>query len=277
MALKNYKPTSDGRRGMTSQDFDMITSAKPEKSLLRPYKKNAGRNSAGRITVRHQGGGAARMYRVIDFKRDKDGVDATVTSIQYDPNRSARIALLTYADGEKRYILAPIGLEVGATVQSGATALIRPGNALALRDIPLGVELHGVELQPGRGAQLGRSAGTSITLLAKEGKYATLKLASGELRKVLLDCKATIGRVGNTLHSSITIGKAGRQRHLGIRPTVRGKVMSPRAHPHGGGEGNNPIGLKKGPKTPWGALALGVKTRKKKKPTNVFIVSKRTK
>lgn len=277
MALKYYKPTSDGRRGMTSQDFDMITSKTPEKSLLVGLKKKAGRNSAGRVTVRHQGGGAARQYRLIDFKRDKDGVPATVTSIQYDPNRSARIALLTYEDGEKRYILAPLKLRVGDSIMSGSEAPIRPGNALPLRSIPLGLEIHNIELHPGRGGQLGRSAGNTVTLLAKEGKYATLKLASGELRKVLIDCKATIGQVGNILHSTVTIGKAGRQRHLGIRPTVRGKVMSPRAHPHGGGEGVNPIGLKKGPKTPWGALALGVKTRSKKNPSNVFIVSKRKK
>ena len=262
---------------MTSQDFTMVTETKPEKSLLRPLQNKAGRNGAGRITTRHQGGGAARLYRLIDFKRDKDGMAATVTSVQYDPNRSSRIALLTYEDGVKQYILAPVDLNVGDAIMSGPTAPIRAGNALALRDIPLGVEIHAVEMSPGRGAQLGRSAGTSITLLAKEGKYATLKLASGELRKVLIDCKASIGRVGNVLHSSVSIGKAGRQRHLGIRPTVRGKVMSPRAHPHGGGEGNNPIGLRRGPKTPWGALALGVKTRKRKKPTNVFIVSKRSK
>jgi large subunit ribosomal protein L2 len=262
---------------MTSQDFAMITSNSPEKSLLRPLKKNAGRNGSGRITVRHQGGGAKRAYRVIDFKRDKDGVLATVTSIQYDPNRSSRIALLTYADGEKRYILAPLKLEVGDTVQSGKEAPIRPGNALALADIPLGLEIHSVEMTPGKGGQLGRSAGNSITLLAKEGKYATLKLASGESRKVLVDCKATIGQVGNILHSTVIIGKAGRQRHLGIRPTVRGKVMNPNAHPHGGGEGNNPIGLRRGPKTRWGALAMGVKTRRKKNPTRVFIVSKRKK
>lgn len=277
MALRLYKPTSDGRRGMTSQDFAMITENKPEKSLTRGLNKKAGRSNSGRISVRHQGGGAARSYRAIDFKRDKDGVQATVTSVQYDPNRSARIALLTYTDGEKRYILAPLELKIGNPIMSGKNAPIRPGNALPLRDIPLGLQIHNIELSPGRGGQLGRSAGNSITLLAKEGKYATVKLASGELRKVLLDCKATIGQVGNILHSSITIGKAGRQRHLNIRPTVRGKVMSPRAHPHGGGEGNNGIGLRRGPKTKWGALALGVKTRRKKNPTRVFIVSKRKK
>lgn len=277
MPLQTYKPTSDGRRNMTSQDFSMVTSKKPEKSLLKKLQKHAGRNSAGRITTRHQGGGAARAYRVIDFKRDKDGVLATVESIQYDPNRSSRIALLRYADGEKRYILAPMDLKVGDTVQNGAGSPIRAGNSLPIQDIPLGVQLHNVELTPGRGGQLGRSAGITITLLAKEGKYATVKLASGELRKVLLSCRASIGQVGNILHSSVIIGKAGRQRYKGIRPTVRGKVMSPRAHPHGGGEGVNPIGLKSGPKTPWGARALGVKTRKKTNPTNTFIVSKRKK
>jgi len=277
MALQRYNPTSDGRRGMTSQDFSMVTTRKPEKSLLSPLKKKSGRNSAGRITVRHQGGGAARSYRQIDFLRQHDGVPAKVVSIEYDPNRSARIALLEYKDGQKSYILAPLDLKVGADVQSGPKAPIRPGNSLPLADIPLGVQIHNVEMTPGKGGQLGRSAGIVITLLAKEGKYATLKLASGELRKVLLTCRATIGQVSNILHSTVIIGKAGRQRHLGIRPTVRGKVMSPRSHPHGGGEGVNPIGLKKGPKTPWGALALGVKTRKKSNPTNVFIVSKRKK
>ena len=277
MALQRYKPTSDGRRGMTSQDFAMITSSKPEKSLLKPLPKQAGRNSAGRITVRHQGGGAMRTYRIIDFKRSKDGVEGVVKSIQYDPNRSSRIALIEYKDGTKAYILAPLEIKVGDVIRNGSGSPIRPGNSLPLQDIPLGVQIHNVEMTPGKGGQLGRSAGTSITLLAKEGKYATIKLASGELRKVLLTCRATIGQVGNILHSTIIIGKAGRQRHLGIRPTVRGKVMSPRSHPHGGGEGVNPIGLKKGPKTPWGAQALGVKTRKKSNPTSVFIISKRKK
>ena len=277
MALNHYKPTSDGRRGMTSQDFAMVTASKPQKSLTVALQKHSGRNSAGRITVRHQGGGADRAYRLIDFKRDKDAIAATVTSIEYDPNRSSRIALVTYADGEKRYILAPLNLKVGDTVMSGATAQVRPGNALPLGSIPLGVEIHNIELNPGRGGQLARSAGIVATLLAKEGKYATVKLASGELRKVLLTCKASVGQLGNILHSTVIIGKAGRQRHLGVRPTVRGKVMSPRAHPHGGGEGNNSIGLRKGPKTPWGAQALGVKTRRKKNPSRVFIVSKRKK
>jgi len=276
MALNHYKPTSDGRRGMTSQDFSMITESKPEKSLLAPLKKQAGRNSAGRVTVRHQGGGAARMYRLIDFQRDRTDV-AEVKSIQYDPNRSSRIALIEYPDGEKSYILAPLKLNVGDKVESGEKAPIRPGNCLPLENIPQGLEIHNIELTPGKGGQICRSAGGVATLLAKEGKYATIKLASGELRKVLISCRATIGQVGNILHSSVVIGKAGRQRHLGIRPTVRGKAMSPRAHPHGGGEGNTGIGLRRGPKTPWGAPALGVKTRRKKNPTSVFIVSKRKK
>lgn len=277
MALKRYKPTSDGRRGMTSQDFAGLSKTKPQKSLLVTLKRHAGRNNAGRLTVRHQGGGAARRYRLIDFIRNKDNIIATVKTIEYDPYRSARIALLEYADGEKSYILAPLDLKVGDKVQSGENAPIRPGNALPLQSIPTGVQIHNIELQPGRGGQLARSAGTVATLLAKEGKYATIKLASGELRRVLVTSRATVGQLSNILHSSIVIGKAGRQRHLGIRPTVRGKVMSPRSHPHGGGEGVNPIGLKKGPKTPWGALALGVKTRKKKNPTSVFILNRRKK
>jgi large subunit ribosomal protein L2 len=278
MPLKRYKPTSDGRRGMTSQDFSMITKSSPEKNLTLPGKKRAGRNSSGRITVRHQGGGAMQAYRIIDFARNTlDGIPATVIAIEYDPNRSARIALLEYPNGHKCYILAPLELKVGALVHSGVGSPILPGNSIPLASIPLGVQIHNVELTPGQGGQLGRSAGISITLLAKEGKYATIKLASGELRKVLLTCRATLGQVGNILHSTIVIGKAGRQRHLGIRPTVRGKVMSPRSHPHGGGEGGNSIGIKKGPKTPWGARALGVKTRKRSNPSSVFIVSKRKK
>lgn len=277
MAVRQYKPTSPGRRGMDSQDFSMVTKSKPEKGLLAPLKKNAGRNNSGQITVRHQGGGAARMYRTIDFKRDKDGVTAKVTSIEYDPNRSARIALLEYADGEKRYILAPLELKVGDEIKNGKGAPIRPGNTMAIADLPLGIQIHNVELMPGKGGQLGRSAGTLITLLAREGKYATIRLASGEMRKVLVTCRATIGQVGNILHSTVTIGKAGRQRHLGIRPTVRGKAMNPNQHPHGGGEANNSIGLRRGPKTMWGALALGVKTRKKKNPTSIFILSRRKK
>lgn len=277
MALKRYKPTSDGRRHMTSQDFAGLSKVEPQKSLLRPQKKHAGRNNAGRITTRHRGGGAARMYRVIDFKRDKEGVKATVATIEYDPNRSVNIALLHFEDGEKRYILAPLELKVGDVIENGSAAPIRPGNSLQIKDIPIGLIVHNIELQPGRGGQLGRSAGVGVTLLAKEGKYATIKLASGELRKVLVTCRATIGQLGNNLHSSVIIGKAGRQRHLGRRPTVRGKAMNPDAHPHGGGEGNTPIGLRRGPKTPWGALALGVKTRRKKNPTSVFIISRRKK
>jgi large subunit ribosomal protein L2 len=274
MPLKRYKPTSDGRRGMTSQDFSMVTRSKPEKSLLVPLQKRSGRNSSGHITVRHQGGGADRNYRLIDFKRTREGI-ADVVSIEYDPNRTARVACLQYADGGKAYILAPINLVVGDKIQNGTGAPIRPGNSLQLSEIPLGVQVHNVELQPGKGGQLGRSAGVTITLLAKEGKHATLKLVSGELRHVLMTCRATIGQVGNILNSTIIIGKAGRQRHLGIRPTVRGKAMNPNAHPHGGGEAVNSIGLRRGPKTKWGALALGVKTRKKSNPTSVFIVSKR--
>ena len=260
---------------MVAQDVSMVTTKRPAKQLTVPLKKQAGRNSAGRITVRHQGGGATRRYRLIDFIRRRDGQDAVVQSIEYDPNRSSRIALLKYADSSLGYILAPTTLKVGATLRSGPDAPIKEGNTLALQDIPLGVLIHNVELTPGNGGQLGRSAGVTITLLAKEGKYATLKLASGELRKVLLTCRATVGQVGNILHSTVTIGKAGRQRHLGIRPTVRGKAMNPNAHPHGGGEAVNSIGLRRGPKTPWGALALGVKTRKKSNPSSVFIVSKR--
>jgi large subunit ribosomal protein L2 len=277
MGVRQYKPTSPGRRGMDSQDFSMITKKKPEKSLLEPQKSNAGRNFSGQITVRHQGGGAAQMYRKIDFKRDKDGMTATVVGIEYDPNRSARIALLQFEDGEKRYILAPTELKTGDEIKNGPDAPIRPGNSLPIANIPLGLQIHNVEIMPGKGGQIGRSAGTVITLLAKEGKYATIRLASGEMRKVLVTCRATIGQVGNILHSTVTIGKAGRQRHLGIRPTVRGKAMNPNQHPHGGGEGNTSTGLRRGPKTMWGALALGVKTRKKKNPTSIFILSRRKK
>lgn len=277
MALKHYKPTSDGRRAMTSQDFAPLSKVKPQKSLLRRVKKSGGRNNTGRVTVRHQGGGAARRYRLIDFKRNHDGVKGVVKSIEYDPNRSAHIALIEYTDSTKAYILAPLNLQVGDAVQSGSNSPIRPGNSLPIADIPIGLEVHNIELLPGKGGQMVRSAGTTATLLAKEGKYATIKLASGELRRVLVTCRASIGQLGNILHSSVVIGKAGRQRHLGIRPTVKGKSMSPKSHPHGGGEGHSPIGLKKGPKTPWGALALGVKTRKKKNPTNTFIISRRKK
>ena len=277
MAIRNYKPSSAGRRGMTSQDFDGLSKEKPVSSLVVPLKKHAGRNSSGRITVRHQGGGADRNYRLIDFKRDKEEMKAEVLRLEYDPNRSARIALIQYEDGTKSYILAALETKVGDTVQNGKGAPIRPGNSLKIADMPIGIMVHNVELTPGRGGQIARSAGIAIKLLAKEGKYATLKLASGELRRVLVECRASIGQVGNILHSNVVIGKAGRQRHLGIRPTVRGKVMSPRSHPHGGGEANNSIGLRRGPKTPWGALALGVKTRRKKNPTSVFIINRRKK
>jgi large subunit ribosomal protein L2 len=260
---------------MTSQDFTMITKSEPEKSLTTRVQKHAGRNSAGRITTRHQGGGVKNLYRLVDFVRQHDSEPATVVAVEYDPYRSARIALIQYTSGKKSYILAPLELKVGDVVRSGAEAPIRPGNTLPLSAIPLGVQVHNIELTPGNGGQIGRSAGIAVTLLAKEGKFATIKLASGELRKVLLTCRASIGQIGNILHSTVIIGKAGRHRLMGKKPAVRGKAMSPRDHPHGGGEGVNSIGLRRGPKTPWGALALGVKTRKKKKTTSVFVVSKR--
>jgi large subunit ribosomal protein L2 len=277
MALNHYKPTSPGRRGMTSQDFAMITKSTPEKSLLKKQKEHAGRNHGGKITVRHRGGGANQRYRMVDFKRTKDGMAATVMGIEYDPNRSARIAYIKYEDGTKSYILAPLEMKDGDRIENGVNAPIRPGNCLPLANIPLGIAVHNVELQPGRGGSIARSAGTSVTLLAREGDYATIRLASGELRKVSVNCRASIGQLGNILHSSIIIGQAGRQRHLGRRPAVRGKAMNPNSHPHGGGEGVNGIGLRRGPKTQWGALALGVKTRKRKNPTNVFIISRRKK
>ncbi|MDO7788922.1 50S ribosomal protein L2 [Desulforamulus aquiferis] len=274
MAVKNYKPTSPGRRFVTVSDFREITKAEPEKSLLEPLKKTGGRNAQGRLTVRHQGGGHKRKFRIIDFKRTKDGIPAKVASVEYDPNRSARIALLNYADGEKRYILAPVGLQVGATIVSGPDADIKIGNCLPLRNIPLGTVVHNIELYPGGGAQMVRSAGASAQLMAKEGKYANLRLPSGEMRLVLQECRATIGQVGNIEHENITIGKAGRSRHLGIRPTVRGKVMNPVDHPHGGGEGRNPIG--RNPVTPWGKPAQGARTRGKKK-SDRLIVKRRNK
>ncbi|MEG6523419.1 50S ribosomal protein L2 [Desulfotomaculum sp. 1211_IL3151] len=274
MAVKNYKPTSPGRRFVTVPDFSEITKVEPEKSLLVPVKRTGGRNAQGRLTVRHRGGGHKRMFRVIDFKRNKDGIPARVASIEYDPNRSARIALLNYADGEKRYILAPVGLEVGLTVVSGPDADIKVGNCLPLRNIPVGTMVHNIELNPGAGAQMVRSAGGSAQLMAKEGKHATLRLPSGEMRLVLQECRATIGQVGNIEHENIKIGKAGRSRNLGIRPTVRGKVMNPVDHPHGGGEGRNPIG--RNPATPWGKLAMGVKTRGRKK-SDRLIVKRRNK
>ena len=275
MGIKVYKPTTPGRRGMSGYTFEEITRSEPYKPLLRPMKKKAGRNNQGRLTVRHRGGGHKRRYRLIDFKRDKHGIPARVDSIEYDPNRSARIALLVYADGEKRYILAPLGLQVGDTVMSGPDAEIRPGNALPLVNIPLGTLVHNIELHPGKGGQLVRSAGTYAQLMAKEGRYATLRLPSGEVRKVLLNCMATIGQVSNPEHKNINLGKAGRKRWLGRRPEVRGSAMDPASHPHGGGEGRSPIGLP-GPKTPWGKPALGKRTRRNKR-TDQYIVRRRGK
>ncbi len=274
MAVKKFKPTSPGRRFVTVSDFKEITKSEPEKSLLKPVKKNAGRNTQGKLTVRHQGGGHKRMYRIIDFKRNKDGIPAKVASVEYDPNRSSRIALLNYADGEKRYIIAPVGLEVGQTVVSGPDADIKVGNCLPLRNIPLGTQVHNIELYPKGGGQLVRSAGTSAQLMAKEGKYANIRMPSGEMRLVLQECRATIGQVGNVEHENITIGKAGRKRWMGIRPTVRGVVMNPVDHPHGGGEGRSPVG--RNPVTPWGKPALGARTRKKK-PSDRLIIKRRTK
>ncbi len=275
MPIKTYKPTSPGRRGMSVSTFEEITKTKPEKSLLASLRKRAGRNVWGRITVRHRGGGHKRRYRLIDFKRDKFGIPATVTSIEYDPNRSARIALLTYADGEKRYIIAPLGLMVGSVLMSGTEAEIRVGNAMPLANIPVGTVIHNIELQQGRGGQLVRSAGTSAQLMAKEGKYAHVRLPSGEVRLIHQQCMATIGQVGNTDHGNISLGKAGRKRYLGRRPTVRGSAMSPRDHPHGGGEGRSPIGMPS-PKTPWGQPTLGYKTRRNK-ATDKWIVRRRGK
>ena len=274
MAVKKFKPTSPGRRFVTVSDFKEITKSEPEKSLLKPLKKNAGRNTQGKLTVRHQGGGHKRMYRIIDFKRTKDGIPAKVASVEYDPNRSSRIALLNYADGEKRYIIAPVGLEVGQTVVSGPEADIKVGNCLPLRNIPLGTQVHNIELYPKGGGQLVRSAGTSAQLMAKEGKHANIRMPSGEMRLLLQECRATIGQVGNVEHENITIGKAGRKRWMGIRPTVRGVVMNPVDHPHGGGEGRSPIG--RNPVTPWGKPALGARTRKKKS-SDRLIIKRRTK
>lgn len=274
MAIKKYKPTSNGRRNMTSSDFAEITTSKPEKSLLAPLKNNAGRNNNGRITVRHQGGGHKRQYRLIDFKRNKDNVVAKVATIEYDPNRSANIALLHYEDGVKTYILAPKGLEVGMTVVSGPEADIKVGNALPLENIPVGTVIHNIELKPGKGGQLIRSAGTSAQVLGKEGKYVLIRLNSGEVRMILATCRATIGAVGNEQYELINIGKAGRSRWLRKRPTVRGSVMNPNDHPHGGGEGRAPIG-RKAPVSPWGQPALGFKTRNKKAKSNKLIVRRR--
>ena len=276
MAIKKFKPTSPALREMTVFISDEVTTNQPEKSLLVPLKKNSGRNVHGKITVRHRGGGNRRKYRIIDFKRNKDGIPAKVATIEYDPNRTANIALLNYADGEKRYILAPVGIKVGDTLMSGPQADTKPGNALALKNMPVGTVIHNIELKPGKGAQLVRSAGVSAQLMAKEGTKALLRLPSGEMRYVSIECKATIGQVGNVEHANETIGKAGRKRHMGIRPTVRGSVMNPNDHPHGGGEGRSPIG-RPSPVTPWGKPALGYKTRKKNKASNKLIVSRRTK
>jgi large subunit ribosomal protein L2 len=274
VVIKHYKPTSPGRRFVTTSTFEEITKSEPEKSLLAPLKKKSGRNNQGRMTVRHRGGGHKRMYRLVDFKRNKDGVPAKVASIEYDPNRSARIALLHYVDGEKRYIVAPSGLKVGNMVESGPKADIKVGNALPLANIPVGTTVHNVEMYPGRGAQLVRSAGASAQLMAKEGKYATLRMPSGEMRMILQTCRATVGQVGNVEHENLTVGKAGRARWAGKRPSVRGVVMNPSDHPHGGGEGRSPVG--RNPVTPWGKPALGARTRKKK-ASDQLIVKRRNK
>jgi large subunit ribosomal protein L2 len=275
MAIKIFKPTSPGRRGMSGYAFDEITREQPERSLVRPVRKISGRNNQGRVTVRHRGGGHKRLYRVIDFRRDKTGVPGRVAAIEYDPNRSARIALVVYADGEKRYIVAPLGLQVGRQIMAGPEAEVRLGNALPLKNIPLGTVVHNVELQPGRGGQLARSAGVGAQLMAKEGDYAMLRLPSGELRRVPLVCMATIGQVGNPEHANIKLGKAGRKRWQGWRPAVRGTAMDPNSHPHGGGEGRTGVGMAS-PKTPWGKPALGFKTRKNKR-TDKLIVRRRSK
>ncbi len=274
MAIKSYKPTTPSRRQMTVTDYSVLSKTAPEKSLLAPIKKTAGRNSYGRITVRHRGGGNRRKYRIIDFKRDKQGMNATVLSIEYDPNRSAFIALVQYEDGEKRYIIAPNGLAVGDVVTSGAHADIKPGNALALNDIPVGTFIHNIELYPGKGAQLVRAAGNMAQLMGKEDGYVLVRLPSGEMRKIPAGCMASIGQVSNIDHENVSLGKAGRTRHMGIRPTVRGSVMNPCDHPHGGGEGKSPVG-RPGPVTPWGKPALGYKTRKTHNRTDKFIVKRR--
>ena len=274
MAIKFYKPTTPGRRNMTTMDYSGLSKVAPERSLLEPIKKNAGRNSYGRITVRHRGGGNRRKYRVIDFKRSKDGMNATVLTLEYDPNRSAFIALVQYEDGEKRYILAADGLKVGDTVRSGSDADIKPGNALKLVDIPVGTFIHAIELYPGKGAQLVRSAGNMAQLMGKEGAFALVRLPSGEMRKVPIECRASVGQVSNVDHENVHYGKAGRMRNKGWRPTVRGSVMNPNDHPHGGGEGKSPIG-RPGPVTPWGKPALGYKTRAKHKASDKYIVKRR--
>lgn len=276
MGIKSFKPTSPGIRQMTVSTFEEITKTKPEKSLLAKRNRNAGRNNQGRITTRHRGGGHKRAYRIIDFRRDKDGIPAKVAAIEYDPNRSARIALLHYVDGEKRYIIAPLGLNVGDTIVSGPDSDIKVGNALPLASIPVGTVVHNVELHPGKGGQIARAAGTSVQLMAKEDDMAILRMPSGEMRKVRVNCRATIGETGNPDHENISIGKAGRNRHKGWRPTVRGVVMNPVDHPHGGGEGRSPIG-RKHPVTPWGKPALGKRTRKKNAASNKYIVRRRSK
>ncbi len=274
MAIKNYKPTTPGRRGMSVVDYTVLSKVAPEKSLLAPKSKNAGRNSYGRITIRHRGGGNRQKYRIIDFKRNKLDVTGTVMTLEYDPNRSAHIALVSYEDGEKRYIIAPVGLKVGDKISAGASADIKPGNALPLSSIPTGTFIHNVELYPGKGAQLARSAGVMAQLMGKENNLAMIRLPSGEMRYVPLNCMATIGQVGNVDHANVQLGKAGRKRHMGWRPTVRGSVMNPCDHPHGGGEGKSPIG-RPGPVTPWGKPALGYKTRKTHNRSDKFIVKRR--
>ncbi|GAY77886.1 50S ribosomal protein L2 [Sporolactobacillus inulinus] len=276
MPIKKYKPTSNGRRNMTSLDFAEITTDQPEKTLLKSLPKKAGRNNQGRLTVRHQGGGHKRKYRIIDFKRTKDGVPGKVATVEYDPNRTANIALVHYADGEKRYILAPKGIKVGTEIMSGAEADIKVGNALPLKNIPVGTTIHNIELKPGKGGQLVRSAGTSAQILGKEGKYVLIRLVSGEVRMILETCRATIGQVGNLEHELVSVGKAGRSRWKGIRPTVRGSVMNPNDHPHGGGEGKAPVG-RKSPMSPWGKPTMGYKTRKKKNTSEQFIIRHRKK
>ena len=274
MGIKTYNPYTPSRRNMSGYDFEEITASTPEKSLTTSLKKHAGRNAQGKITVRHHGGGSRRKYRIIDFKRNKDGIPATVKSIENDPNRTANIALICYADGEKKYILAPVGLKVGQTVMNGAEAEIKVGNCMELKDMPVGTQIHNIEMYPGHGGQLVRAAGVSAQLMAKEGKYAIIRMPSGEMRMVPIVCRASIGQVGNTEHNLVNIGKAGRKRHMGIRPTVRGSVMNPNDHPHGGGEGKAPVG-RPGPCTPWGKPALGYKTRKKNKQSNKMIIRRR--
>ena len=274
MGIKTYNPYTPSRRQMSGYDFEEITTSTPEKSLTVSLKKNAGRNAQGKITVRHRGGGSRRKYRIIDFKRNKDGIPAVVKTIEYDPNRTANIALVCYADGEKRYILAPVGLKVGQEIMNGSTAEVKVGNCMELKDMPVGTQIHNIEMYPGHGGQLVRAAGVSAQLMAKEGKYATIRMPSGEMRMVPIVCRASIGQVGNTEHNLVNIGKAGRKRHMGIRPTVRGSVMNPNDHPHGGGEGRAPVG-RPGPCTPWGKPALGYKTRKKNKQSNKMIIRRR--